>query len=114
MNLKNEPLEEGFMSLIYTTGAIYNLLRTLGIIILVYYVLRFLARIFAPILMRRMVNRMQQQAQQQQQQRQQYNQQRQNATRAKEGETVIDKRPSAPKQSNDDVGEYVDFEEIDD
>jgi len=113
MNLKNEPLEEGFMSYLNTL-AIVNLLRTLAIIIVVYYVLRWLARIFAPVLMKRMVSKMQQQAQQQQQQRQQqYNQQRRNTTQAREGETVIDKKPSTPKQSNDNVGEYVDFEEID-
>jgi hypothetical protein len=110
MNLKNEPLEEGFMTLLNTLGAVINLLRTLAIIIIVYYVLRWLVRIFAPILMKRMVNKMQEKAQQQQQQ---YNQQRQNTTKAKEGETVIDRKPSSPKQSNDDVGEYVDFEEID-
>ena len=31
----------------------------------------------------------------------------------KEGETVIDKMPNQNKQSNSDVGEYVDYEEID-
>ena len=110
MNLKNGPLEEGFMSILNTLGAVVTLLRTLAIIIIVFYVLRWLTKIFAPILMRRMVNKMQQQAQQQQQQ---YNQQRQNTAKAREGETVIDRKPSTPKQSNNDVGEYVDFEEID-
>ena len=86
-----------------------GLLRTLAIIILVYYALRFLARMFAPFLMKKVVNKMQKQAQQQQQ----YHQQRQNTTSAKEGETVIDRRPNTTKQSNDSVGEYVDFEEID-
>ena len=92
---------------ILNTLAVVNLLRTLAIIIIVYYVLRWLARIFAPVIMKRMVNKMQEKAQQQ------YNQQRQNTTQAREGETVIDKRPSSKKQSNDSVGEYVDFEEID-
>ena len=92
---------------ILNTLAVVNLLRTLAIIIIVYYVLRWLARIFAPVIMKRMVNKMQEKAQQQ------YNQQRQNTTQAREGETIIDKRPSSTKQSNDSVGEYVDFEEID-
>lgn len=91
------------------TLAIVNVLRTLAIIIIVYYVLRWLTRIFAPVVMKRMVNKMQEKAQQQQQ----YYQQTQNTTSAQEGETVIDKRPSKTKQSNDSVGEYVDFEEID-
>ena len=55
-----------------------------------------------------MVSKMQEKAQQQQNY-----QQRRNTTSAREGETVIDKRPSNTKQSNDSVGEYVDFEEID-
>ena len=33
---------------------------------------------------------------------------------SKEGETIIDKKPIASKKRNDDVGEYVDFEEVDD
>lgn len=33
--------------------------------------------------------------------------------KSKEGETVIDKMPNQNKQSNSDVGEYVDYEEID-
>ncbi|MEQ6123341.1 DUF4834 family protein [Pseudotenacibaculum sp. MALMAid0570] len=84
-----------------------GLLRTLLIILLVYYAFRFLARLFAPVLMKRMVSKMQEKAQQQ------YNQQRQNSTTARDGETVIDRKPGATKQGNDTVGEYVDFEEID-
>ena len=44
---------------------------------------------------------------------QQYNQQKQYTTSTKEGETVIDRKPTHQKQSNNSVGEYVDFEEID-
>lgn len=83
-----------------------GLIRTLLIIAIIYYAFRFLARIFAPVLMKRMMNKMQQRAQQQQQ----YNQQK---STTKEGETVIDRKPNASNQSKDSVGEYVDFEEID-
>ena len=31
----------------------------------------------------------------------------------KEGETVIDKMPNRDKSSNEKVGEYIDYEEID-
>jgi hypothetical protein len=31
----------------------------------------------------------------------------------KEGETVIDRRPKPQRESNKNVGEYVDYEEID-
>lgn len=84
-----------------------GLIRTLLIIAIIYYAFRFLARIFAPVLMKRMMNNMQQRAQQQ------YNQQKQKSTTTREGETVIDKKPNATSQSKNSVGEYVDFEEID-
>ena len=32
----------------------------------------------------------------------------------KVGETVIDKKPSRVKESNKDVGDYVDYEELND
>ena len=86
-----------------------GLLRTLLIIVFVYYAFRFLARIFAPILMKKVVNKMQDKAQQQ------YNQQNQNRQNSstKEGETIIDRKPNSKTQGNNSVGEYVDFEEID-
>lgn len=84
-----------------------GLIRTLLIIAIIYYAFRFLARIFAPILLKRMMNNMQQKAQQQ------YNQPKQKSASTKEGETVIDRKPNTSNQSKDSVGEYVDFEEID-
>ena len=38
---------------------------------------------------------------------------KQQQKQAKEGETIIDKMPNQSKSSNKDVGEYVDYEEID-
>ena len=86
-----------------------GLLRTLLIIVFVYYAFRFLARIFAPILMKKVVNKMQDKAQQQYNQQNQY---QQNSS-TKEGETIIDRKPNSKTQGNNSVGEYVDFEEID-
>ena len=86
-------------------AGIVNVLKTILIILLIYYALKFLTRLFAPILLRKMASKMQDKAQQQ------YNQQ-QKSTNVKEGETVIDKKPRS-SNSNQDVGEYVDFEEID-
>lgn len=83
-----------------------NMLRTLLIIILVYYVVRFLLKLFTPYLMKKAVNKMQQKAQQQ------YGNQYKE-TKVKEGETIIDKKPQTRKESNNSVGEYVDFEELD-
>ena len=84
-------------------------LRTLLIILIVYYSFRFLARIFAPLLLKKVVGNMQAKAKKHHQQK---NQQTENSS-SKEGETIIDKNPNSKTQGNNSVGEYVDFEEID-
>ena len=84
-------------------------LRTLLIILIFYHSFRFLARIFAPLLLKRVVGNMQAKAKKQNQQK---NQQTENSS-TKEGETIIDKNPNSKTQGNNSVGEYVDFEEID-
>ena len=81
-----------------------NFLRTVLVIILVYYVLKFLVKLFAPYLLKKAVDKVQQKAQQQ------YNQQE---PIVDEGKTIVDKKPQSTKESNNSVGEYVDFEEID-
>ncbi|CAM1362899.1 DUF4834 family protein [Tenacibaculum soleae] len=82
-----------------------NFLRTILIIILVYYVLKFLVKLFAPYLLKKAVDKVQKKA------AQQYNNQQESTV--DEGKTVVDKKPQTTKQSNNSVGEYVDFEEID-
>lgn len=82
-----------------------NFLRTILIIILVYYVLKFLVKLFAPYLLKKAVDKVQKKA------TQQYNNQQESTV--DEGKTVVDKKPQTTKQSNNTVGEYVDFEEID-
>ncbi|MDY0781161.1 DUF4834 family protein [Tenacibaculum sp. IB213877] len=83
-----------------------NFLKTILIILFIYYAFKFLVRLFAPYLMKKMVNKMQQKAEEQF-----GNQQKENQVNV--GETVIDKKPTKANKSNDSVGEYVDFEEID-
>ena len=66
-----------------------------------------LARIFLPIMMQKAVRNFEKKAREQQGY--------QNPSdHVKEGETVIDKQPRQQKGSNNTVGEYVDFEEVDD
>jgi len=81
-----------------------GLIKTLLIIGIFYYGFKFLARMFGPLLMKKAVDKMQQKA------NQNYNNQQ---STVKEGETVIDKKPNTTKRVNEDVGDYVDFEEID-
>lgn len=83
-----------------------GLLKIILTLLLIYYAFQLLMRLLAPFLMKKAVEKMQKKAEQQ------FGKQQQETT-VKEGETVIDKKPSNTKQSNKDVGEYVDFEEID-
>lgn len=87
-------------------AAFVNVVKTILIIVFCYYTFKFLVRLFAPFLLKKAVSKMQEKAQQQ------YNNQ-QKTTNVREGETVIDKRPQSSQNSNNNVGEYVDFEEID-
>jgi hypothetical protein len=68
-------------------ASVQGFLRTILILILVYYALKWLGRILFPVLFQKAMK--------------------------KEGETVIDRRPKPQRESNKNVGEYVDYEEID-
>ncbi|WP_298780817.1 DUF4834 family protein [uncultured Polaribacter sp.] len=82
-----------------------GLLKTLLFILLFYYAFKFLARLFAPFLVKKMADTIQKKA------AQQFGGQQPKNT-VKEGETIIDKAPKNNEQSKNTVGEYVDFEEI--
>ena len=83
-----------------------NFLRTIAIILIVYYVFKFISRYILPIFLKKMVDNVQQKFNEQQQNQQQ-------AAKGKVGETVISKVPNEPKSSKD-VGDYVDYEEVKD
>lgn len=83
-----------------------GLLKTLVYILFFYYAFKFLARLFAPFLVKKAAETMQKKAEQQ------FGNQ-QPKSKVKEGETVIDKAPTNNQQGKKSVGEYVDFEEID-
>lgn len=83
-----------------------GLIKVLLIIFFIYYAFKFFARLFAPILMKKVVNKMEQKAKEGFQGRNQ-------APEVREGETIIDKKPAKGQQTNDNVGDYVEFEEID-
>ena len=83
-------------------------MRTILIILLIYYGVKILSKIFAPYLLRYVSKKAEQKF------GQQFSQQRPpEKAKEKEGEISIDKIPSQSKASNKDVGEYVDYEEID-
>ncbi len=87
-----------------------GLLRTTLIILLIYFGLKILSRIFTPLLLRFVAKQAEQRFGDQFGGFQNQNNP-QNDIR-KEGETVIDKMPNKTKNSNDKVGEYIDYEEI--
>lgn len=93
-------------------ASVMGLLKTVLIILLVYFGFKILARLFAPLLLRFVAKKAEQKFGQQfggfQNQANQRQQQKH-----KEGETVIDKMPNQNRSSNSKVGEYVDYEEID-
>jgi hypothetical protein len=83
-----------------------GLFKTILYLLLFYYGFKFLAKLFAPFLMKKAAETIQKKA------AQQYKNQQPKST-VKEGETIIDKAPKDSQQSKNSVGEYVDFEEID-
>lgn len=84
----------------------YNLFRTIVYIVGFYYVVKFLSRIFMPILFQKVVNKAQENFQKQQEEFQN-NHKNQSST---DFSNTPNKNPKATKQ----VGEYIDFEEVKD
>ena len=83
--------------------------RTILIIMLIYYGMKILTRLFAPYLMRYLSKKAEKKFGQQFGDFQQH----QKPPQEKEGEISIDKMPDKNKTSNKGVGEYIDYEEID-
>ena len=89
-----------------------GLIRTILIILLFYYGFKILARLLAPILMRYAAKKVQQKFKDQMRQSSHYTDQRR---AKKEGEVHIQsKKSSLEKNNSDTVGDYVDFEEVED
>ena len=80
-------------------ASVVGVFRTILIILLVYYVIKWLTRLFFPLLMKRYFGG--QSNSQQQKDR-------------PEGDVTILKRGEKPKGDDNKLGDYVDFEEVDD
>lgn len=83
-----------------------NLIKNILIIVFIWYAVKFLFRLFFPVLVKAAVNKAGQNFQQQQQQ---YQQRSQNQTQDFTAPTVNSDKPREKKK----VGEYIDFEELD-
>ena len=82
-----------------------GLVRTILILILIYFGIKILARLFSPFLMKFIIKKTEERFGGGQFQQQ-------NEPPKKEGEVTIDKVPKT-KSSNKNVGHYIDYEEID-
>lgn len=80
-------------------------LKTIAIIVLVYYALKFIGRLMAPFLVKKMADKMKSKFQNQQQ--------NQNPTKP-EGEVTVEGEKSKESKFSKGDGEYVDYEEIKD
>ncbi len=81
-----------------------SFIRTLFIVVIIYYGVRFLIRYFFPMLIDKGIKNMQQKMQ---------DQQRQNQRSARQpGDVTIEYNNKSGKASYQSKGEYVDFEEV--
>ena len=92
--------------MIYSLSVV-GVLRTILWILAVYFIVKIISRLVTPFLVRYASKKMEQKF------GQSFNNSNQQP-KQREGETTIDKMPHQKKSSNKNVGEYVDFEEIDD
>ncbi len=90
-------------------ASVIGVIRTILIIMAIYFGIKILARLFTPFLVRFVAKKAEQRF------GDQFGQFQKNTSQEKpkkEGEISIDKMPKT-KTSNKDVGDYVDYEEID-
>ncbi|MDP5061983.1 MAG: DUF4834 family protein [Maribacter sp.] len=81
-------------------------LKTILIILLVYYLLKFLAKFFAPKILNYAAKKTESHF------REAFDNQRPSNQQEDES-VIINKKPSRKKNDSEKVGEYIDFEELD-
>lgn len=81
-------------------------MKVLAIIFLTYFFFKYTIRLLAPFLIKRFANKMQDKF------RQEFNQQYKNND-SKEGEVTIENKKKSSNSKTDRVGDYIDFEEVD-
>ena len=80
-------------------------MKVLAIIFLTYFFFKYTIRLLAPFLIKRFANKMQDKF------RQEFNQQYKNND-SKEGDVTIENKKKSSNSKTDNVGDYVDFEEV--
>ena len=87
------------MNYLFVILVLTNFLKTVGIIVLIYFVLRFVGRLLFPIIVKKAVNNMQAR-------------QSTYAKRKPEGEVTVEEKSGKQARHHNTQGEYVDFEEV--
>ncbi|HSP83588.1 MAG TPA: hypothetical protein VLN72_07635 [Gillisia sp.] len=88
------------------TASFESIVKTILIILLIYFGFKIFIKWFGPMILKYFLNKIGSKVQQQ------FNQQ-QNTPPEKKGEVVIDKKTKKGRRANKNVGEYIDYEEID-
>lgn len=81
-------------------------MKVLAIIFLTYFFFKYTIRLLAPFLIKRFANKMQDKF------KQEFNQQYKNND-SNEGEVTIENKKKSSNSKTDKVGDYIDFEEVD-
>ena len=89
------------MNLLFVILSIPGFLRTIGILVIVYYGIKFVVRLLFPVVVKKAMNNMQ--ARQNFYTREQKH----------EGEVTVESKRRDQNRSKNTEGEYVDFEEVD-
>ncbi len=86
----------------------YSFLRTIVIILVIFYAFRLIMRYVGPWILKKGVENMTKKAEEQMRQAQG----RADASDRPEGTVTIERKPGQNKSDSDDDAEYVDFEEV--
>ncbi len=85
-------------------AGLMNFIRTLLIILLIYYVFKILAKYLFPMFIKHIIHNAEK--------KYNNNQNNSNNQQIKDGETVIDKAPKQKNRIDNNVGEYTDYEDV--
>lgn len=88
-------------------ASLSEVLRVVLIVLLIYFGLKLIIRWFGPILLRYILRKVGKKFEQK------FSQFDPSGQTKKEGDVSIDKKPRNTRKSNKEVGEYIDYEEID-
>ena len=92
------------------TASFSGFIKAIFYMIAFYYIFKFLARLFLPLLVKKVVEKAGQNFQQQQQQ---YNQQNTWRKTSNNDEIIVDTANNKNPRETKKIGDYVDYEEID-